>query len=167
MSRHCSGSSGISSTEVTIAPIADVPQSDVQTRSDLPDASLTAGSVATTDTAKVCTPGYATDLRPRGTLWLRLKEQAYRRYSIPRGHHSYIDAAGHRHPAYEIDHLIPLEIGGAPDDIRNLWPQTIVEAKAKDKVENALHALVCSGQMPITEAQAAIAKNWETAVPHQ
>lgn len=134
-------------------------------QSDLPNSNITPGSVATTDTTAVCRPGRATEIRPKGALWTHLKEEAYARYGIKRGHRSYVDPDGHRHPAYEVDHLVPLELGGSPDDIRNLWPQPITVAKTKDKVEDELHKLVCSGQMPLAQAQAAIAKNWTTAVP--
>jgi hypothetical protein len=67
--------------------------------------------------------------------------------------------------ACEVDHLISLELGGA-DDVENLWPQPydppndIPGAHAKDKVENWLHAQVCSGKMDLKSAQDAIAKDW-------
>ena len=35
---------------------------------------------------------------------------------------------------YEFDHLIPLNAGGS-NDIRNIWPQPIAEARLKDQVE--------------------------------
>ncbi len=131
----------------------------------MPNKTLTPGAVATTNAAKVCQPGYARRVRPRGALWKQLKETAYQRYGILRGHRSYVDAYGVRHPAYQIDHLIPLEIGGAPADVRNLWPEPIESAHSKDRVEDALHRLVCSGRMPMTKAQAAIARDWKTALP--
>jgi hypothetical protein len=134
---------------------------------EMPDSTLTPGAVATANTATVCRPGYATSVRPTGLIWKRLKEQAYVEYGIRRGHRSYVDNHGVRHPAYEIDHLIPLEIGGAPADIRNLWPEPIESARVKDEVENELHELVCSGRMSITRAQSAIANDWKTAVPGQ
>jgi len=40
-------------------------------------------------------------------------------------------------PNYEFDHLIPLCAGGS-DDIKNLWPQPIAEAKQKDVLENQI-----------------------------
>ena len=63
---------------------------------------------------------------------------------------------------YEIDHLISLELGGS-NDISNLWPQSfcgINNAHDKDKLENKLHALVCSGKMQLQDAQSCISKNW-------
>ena len=67
---------------------------------------------------------------------------------------------------YEYDHLIPLEIGGASQDTKNLWPETHSgewNSNVKDKLENKLHQLVCDGQLDLTTAQQAIAENWIAA----
>jgi hypothetical protein len=69
---------------------------------------------------------------------------------------------------YEEDHLIPLGLGGAPADPRNLWPEPRIApdgwgAGRKDEVEFALNQLVCSGRLPLREAQRAIATNWIAA----
>jgi len=51
---------------------------------------------------------------------------------------------------YEEDHLIPLEIGGNPTDVRNLWPEprnSEHSAGEKDKLENRLHELVCAQRL--------------------
>ena len=64
---------------------------------------------------------------------------------------------------YEEDHLIPLELGGSPRDPKNLWPQPRggnPNASVKDALENSLHALVCSGRVPLAVAQEAIAWDW-------
>lgn len=65
---------------------------------------------------------------------------------------------------FEIDHLISIEIGGS-NDIRNLWPQPVdargvIGFHTKDKVENALHRMVCSGRITLPEAQKCISQNW-------
>jgi len=63
---------------------------------------------------------------------------------------------------YEEDHLIPLELAGDPRDPRNLWPEPYAEpgAKQKDAVENYLHKQVCSGAMPLADAQHLITTDW-------
>jgi len=132
---------------------------------DMPDSSLTPGAVAEVDAAVICRPGYATTVRPTGTLWKHLKEEAYDRYGLPRGRRSMVDEHGIRHPAFEVDHLIPLELGGDPTDIRNLWPEPTGSARVKNVVEDELHAMVCGGRLSLTQAQATIARNWKTAVP--
>ena len=68
----------------------------------------------------------------------------------------------------EVDHLVPLELGGN-NDIANLWPEAAYPAPGfheKDKVENYLHDQVCSGAIPMKEAQIEIATNW-LAVYHR
>ena len=49
---------------------------------------------------------------------------------------------------YELDHLIPLAIGGA-DTAANLWPQPQNEADLKDVLENRIQGQVCSGAVPL------------------
>ncbi len=66
-------------------------------------------------------------------------------------------------PAYygrtlEIDHIIPLELGGS-NDIANLYPET--GYGAKDRLENKAHDLVCAGTLTLRTAQQGIARNWQ------
>jgi len=58
-----------------------------------------------------------------------------------------------------VDHLISLELGGS-NDLANLWPEPYPDATAKDKAENALHALVCRGKLDLGVAQRGIARDW-------
>ncbi len=63
----------------------------------------------------------------------------------------------------EIDHIISLELGGS-NDIANLYPERASPAPGyhvKDKLENKLHSLVCSGQMTLSSARVGIASNWQ------
>ncbi len=53
---------------------------------------------------------------------------------------------------YELDHLIPRELGGA-DDVRNLWPERWPDARKKDREENRLHVEVCKGIIGLRFAQ--------------
>lgn len=69
---------------------------------------------------------------------------------------------GTRADAYEVDHLITPELGGA-NSIRNLWPQpysTVWNAHVKDELENRLHGMVCAGQVDLTTAQREISQDW-------
>jgi hypothetical protein len=61
---------------------------------------------------------------------------------------------------YEEDHLIPLELGGAPSDPHNLWPDPGASPNTKDDVENAANRAVCDGRMALAQAQRAIAADW-------
>ena len=62
--------------------------------------------------------------------------------------------------AYEYDHFVPLELGGATNDPRNLWPEPGASPNPKDTVENALRREVCAGQITLATAQHEIATNW-------
>ena len=70
---------------------------------------------------------------------------------------------------YEYDHLVPLELGGAVNDPRNLWPEpdytgaTGFYRNPKDELENALKHLVCDGRVSLPQAQRAIAADWVSA----
>jgi hypothetical protein len=117
-----------------------------------PDPKLTPGAVLTTDVGLVCQPGYSKTVRHTSG---KLKHRIYDEYGIdPRGGH------------YEIDHLVALSLGGA-DVTENLWPESFDtapwNASAKDRLENYLHAEVCSGRMPIEQAQQEIADDWIAA----
>jgi hypothetical protein len=69
----------------------------------------------------------------------------------------------------EYDHLVPLELGGDPDDPANLWvepndrPGATSTTNGKDSLEHRLRALVCSGALALTTAQQAIATDWVVA----
>ena len=67
---------------------------------------------------------------------------------------------------FEVDHLVSLELGGS-NSIQNLWPQSYttqpLNAYRKDRLENKLHALVCSGHLDLATAQKAIATDWIAA----
>ena len=47
----------------------------------------------------------------------------------------------------ELDHLVPLELGGS-NDATNLWPEYPPSPNPKDKVEDALNAAVCEAGQP-------------------
>jgi hypothetical protein len=59
----------------------------------------------------ICVSGYTTTVRPPESVTEAVKVRAMAAYGL----------AGLG--SYELDHLIPLELGGAPADIRNLWPE--------------------------------------------
>ncbi|MGO9898752.1 MAG: hypothetical protein ACLP0J_03430 [Solirubrobacteraceae bacterium] len=61
---------------------------------------------------------------------------------------------------YEYDHFVPLELGGATNDPRNLWPEPGASPNPKDTVEDELHHEVCNGQISLPEAQREIVTNW-------
>jgi hypothetical protein len=102
----------------------------------------------------ICVSGYTTRVRPSSRYTDALKAQQIKAYG-------YADT---KLADYEEDHLIPLELGGHPTDPKNLWPESRTgnhPATTKDRLENSLHSMVCTGAMTLVAAQAAIATNWE------
>jgi hypothetical protein len=57
---------------------------------------------------------------------------------------------------YEEDHFIPLELGGAPRNPKNLWPEPHSQSKLSDPLETSLKRKVCKGLMKLAKARAAI-----------
>ena len=102
----------------------------------------------------ICSAGFSTKIR---TQFAPAKyTNALKRLQIKE--YGYSDT----NPAhYEEDHLISLEIGGHPNDPRNLWPEPGASPNAKDEIENMLHRRVCSGEMSLEEAQRVISTNWK------
>jgi hypothetical protein len=89
-----------------------------------------------------------------------VKNQVYYRYKVS-NHQGYCTGK----EGCEIDHLISLELGGS-NDASNLWPQPysgVTNAHDKDKLENKLRVLVCSGQLTLQQAQTAISTDWISA----
>lgn len=62
--------------------------------------------------------------------------------------------------SYEYDHFVPLGLGGAVNDPRNLWPEPGASPNPKDAVEDELNQKVCDGKMTLAQAQRAIVTNW-------
>ena len=118
--------------------------------SGLPDSACTPGAIFPNATVQeICTTGYASSVR---NVPFSEKDQAYAEYGIQ----------SHYSGQYEVDHLVPLELGGS-NDIANLWPEAASPPPGfhqKDQVENYLHDQVCSGAMSLKDAQQQIATNW-------
>jgi hypothetical protein len=101
----------------------------------------------------VCKRGWTATIRPPSSYTDGLKTQGIEQYGF----------ADKSLASYEEDHLISLELGGHPDDPRNLWPEAyagVCGARVKDKIETRLKAMVCAGQISLAEAQQEIAQNW-------
>ena len=100
----------------------------------------------------ICTPGYTRTIRPPVSYTdpLKLEQMRWYRLTSPAS-------------AYELDHFVSLELGGDPTNPKNLWPEAyapVPGAHEKDRVEGYLHQQVCSGAMPLADAQAKITGDW-------
>ncbi len=120
----------------------------------MPNRQLTPGVTFPSVTAgDVCTPGWASAHR---NVTQEQYHEVYAEYGIP-----YPEPSG----TYELDHLIPLELGGDNENT-NLWPEPASPTPGyhqKDILEKALHERVCSGQLGLGAAQHDIATNWYAA----
>jgi len=127
----------------------------------LPDPACTPGALnpdvtqATIDQT-ICVSGWTSTIRPPTSYTNPLKQQGITDYG-------YTDTTL---ADYEEDHFLPLELGGAPRDPKNLWPEPHYgtdTADNKDRVENAVKNAVCAGQVSLNDAQQAMLTNWTTA----
>lgn len=110
---------------------------------------LTPGAVRPLSLATVCTTKWGIDQRHVSKA---KKARVYKAYGIP---------LADRH-LYVIDHLISREISGS-DEIFNLWPELVAEAKIKDRIEKKLHVLACQGTITMQAAQQEIRTDWRVA----
>jgi hypothetical protein len=110
----------------------------------------------------ICKPRWTQTIRPPSAYTSALKVAQILEYG-------YSDRDP-RH--YQEDHLVALELGGAPRDPRNLWPEpnatvlddgTAISSREKDDLEAYLHTRVCAGTMAVADAQRSIAGNWIAA----
>jgi len=142
-----------STSQINDTNIYDLNNTITAIQSDLnfiyPNPTMTPGDILTTDANIVCVVGYTKTVR---SVSEKLKNQIYAAYGV-------ID---HNRDTYEMDHFIPLELGGS-NSIKNLWPEPADPRPGfheKDLVENYLHRLVCKGQMDLNEAQRQIVTDW-------
>lgn len=132
----------------------------------LPDRTCTPGATnpkvtQATLASTICRSGYTASIRPSSSITRREKAANAKSYGYTK---PLADA--------EYDHLISLELGGDPNDPRNLWvqppspghkPGTGVH-NDKDPVENKIKAAICAGTVTLADAQRAIAYDWTTAL---
>lgn len=115
---------------------------------------VTQATLATT----ICRSGWTTTVRPPESITEPEKlasMEAYGDYNSPSD--------------YEYDHLVSLELGGAANDPRNLWPEPDYQVRSgfylnpKDHLERALNRMVCDRTMPLRTAQHLITDEWVAA----
>lgn len=112
--------------------------------------------IRTLDAHSICTPRTSTirDVSAR-TKW-----QIYKRDGVPGGNHTGICSGK---DGCEIDHRVSLQLGGS-NDPSNLMVQPFngkCNARDKDRLENALHRMICSNKIGVKEAQDLIYNDWE------
>src|SRR6266498_707154 len=95
----------------------------------------------------ICVAGWTGRVRPPSSWTSALERRQIRELGLPG------TAAD-----YEEDHLMPLALGGAPRDPRNLRPVPRATATWHDGWETRLHREVCAGTMTLTEARTEISR---------
>jgi len=106
----------------------------------LPNPKLTPGHVAAGD-------------KDRQGVTAAMEQKVFARYKLPWSLRA----------EFKIDHLIPVELGGA-DTIDNLWPQRIrmrpYGADRKELLAEVLSERIRSGQLTLAQAQEQISHDW-------
>jgi hypothetical protein len=129
----------------------------------MPNKKLTPGAINPDVTQNniqetICKKGYTKTIRPDENYTHNLKIKSIAEYGYEDRHLS----------NYEFDHLVSLEVGGAPSDPKNLWPephnvQGGWGSYTKDALENRLNQLICNGTITLARAQFEEANDWIAA----
>jgi hypothetical protein len=138
------------------------------TRNGLPDGACTPGDIIQDeDESVICSPEFKTGTVRDQTTSRTEKRTVYPAYGIP------FPPAGQtqgKTQVCEIDHLVPLQLGGA-DTLANLWPECSAGYanwggpgfRDKDGFENYLWFRVCKKKdVTLHDAQIGIASDWRT-----
>lgn len=121
----------------------------------LPDPAVTPGAIRTIDADAVCNGGSTKQFRHTTSAMKKQVCAAYGVKHCPKA------------KAMELDHLLPLELGGA-DKIENLWVQPAPEFHWKDDLENVLHSKVCkTKEIELALAQQCIVADWASCYEKQ
>jgi hypothetical protein len=106
----------------------------------LPNPKLTPGRIAERD-------------KDRSGVTLAMEKKVFSRYRLP----------WPRRAEFKIDHLVPVELGGA-DTIDNLWPQGLrtkpYGADRKELLTEVLLERVAKKQITLEQARELIRKDW-------
>ena len=106
----------------------------------LPNRKLTPGRIARKD-------------KDRQGVTEEMERKVFSRYHIP----------WRQRLEFKVDHLIPLELGGA-DAVENLWPQRLnirpYNALRKELLTQCLLARIAAGKMTLAKAQEEISADW-------
>lgn len=112
------------------------------------------GRVTEADIHSTICAGWSSKVRPPVSVTEPIKKERMRAYAVSAPL-----------SAVELDHLVPISLGGATSTA-NLWPEMWdgpEGAHVKDRLEERLLSLVCRGQVSLVTAQHEIATDWLAA----
>ena len=102
-------------------------------------------------TTTVCVSGYTKTIRPPTSYTNRVKKELLLTNPDKNMTH------------YELDHIIPLAVGGHPTNVNNLWAQPRYgewNAGRKDVLESFVHRELCKGKLTLQESRNIFIDNW-------
>jgi hypothetical protein len=106
----------------------------------VPNPKLTPGRIAKRD-------------KDKQGVTVAMEQKVFARYHLPWS----------RRAEFKIDHLIPVELGGA-DSVDNLWPQSVrakpYGADRKELLTEVLLERIAKGQITLAQAQEQIRTDW-------
>jgi hypothetical protein len=123
----------------------------------------------TTIQETICVPAYIETVRPSIAYTDPIKDKMFAERHLPG-----------RVQNYELDHLVPLDLGGHPMSPQNLWMEPYGDVKhpllstdkwpddgsilpgahQKEEVDATLKKQVCEGKITLKEAQDKIRTDW-------
>ena len=115
-------------------------------------ADVTQASISTT----ICKPGWTATVRPSTSFTKIVKLKFLREAGLDPD----------RATDYELDHFVPLALGGHPRSLNNLWVQRWDgewNARVKDRLERRMQVTVCEGRLTLRAAQTAVERDWKRA----
>ena len=136
-------------------PLTSAASGSCPARGPLPDPRCTPGvtdpavTQATLFTT-VCSTGWSRARRPPLSWTSPVKRERMRAYGL----------AERSAADFELDHLVPLSLGGSPTSLGNLWPESGASPNRKDDVELAAVHAVCGNRIALAEAQHLMATDW-------
>ena len=98
----------------------------------------------------ICVIGWTKTVRPPYTVSNAIKLEKLRAIGLTEADKS----------RFQLDHRIPLALGGAPSEPRNFQLEPWEEAGQKDAIEACLARAVCAGKITLDEARRRIWANW-------
>jgi hypothetical protein len=153
-------SAGIRTTVATLAAVTTL--SVAAFAAEVPDDRATPGAInpaVTQDNINqtICRRGWTRSIRPPERYTENIKRRLLHSPSSP-----YYDPSA-RLRDYELDHRVPLGVGGAPRDPKNLWDEPRFgawNAEQKDELEEVIRDLIRLHEMTLEEGQAVFLGDW-------
>jgi hypothetical protein len=137
-------------SSISFQPATRSSRCHLRHNSELPDRACSPGAYYSGATrSAICRSGYAHNVR---NVSEATKAAVYVEYGIRQ----------HSAASYEVDHLVPLELGGS-NARANLFPEAATPKPGfheKDRLENWAHARLCAGSMGLRTVQREFAQDW-------